>query len=285
MKKRKVLVAGATGQQGGSVVQALLKDGHEVTGITRNLNSPKVKKLKEQNVELVSVDFTDSKGLVDIIKNADTFFSLTTPFEGGIDHEIEQGISMANAAKKAGVGHFIFNSVCDANRQTGIPHFDSKYKVEKRIEALNIPYTIIAPSYFMNNIFFPYMLDPIKQGVLKMAMPGDCKLQQISAEDIGKFVGIVVNEREQMFNTRINISGDELTGEEAARILSKTLGKEIRYEGYNPDYLMEQNEDLALMYKWFIKEGYTANISHLKKYGFMTFEEWVKKQDWNKFLN
>jgi len=281
MEKRKVLVSGATGQQGGSVAQVLLNDGHEVVGITRNLESPKAKKLLEQNVEMISVEFTDSMELINNMKNVDTVFALTTPFEGGTDHEVAQGISLANAAKEAGIGHFIFTSVGDANQPTGIPHFDSKYEVEKHLETLGMPYTIVGPAYFMDNIFFPFMLEELKNGLLKNAMPGDRKLQQIAVEDIGKFVGIVVNEREGMFGKRVNLSGDELTGEEAALILSKAIGKEIQYEGYNPDYLREQSEDMALMYEWFNNQGFTADLDSLKKYGFMSFEDWALKQDWS----
>jgi len=284
MEKRKVLVSGATGQQGGSVVLALLNDGHEVVGITRNPESPKAKNLLKQNVEMVSVDFTDSNELINIMKKVDTVFALTTPFEGGVDHEVQQGISMANAAKEAGIGHFIFNSVGDANQPTGIPHFDSKYEVEKHLETLGMAYTIVAPAYFMDNIFIPFMLEQLKEGLLKMAMPADRKLQQISVEDIGKFVGIVVNEREAMFGDRVNISGDELTGEEVSQVLTKAIGKKIQYEGYNPDYLREQSEDMALMYEWFNDKGYTADLNSLKKYGFMSFEDWALKQNWSTII-
>jgi len=279
---KKILVSGATGQQGGAVVQALLKDGHQVVGITRNVESSKAIALREQGVEMVSVDFTDKDSLVKIMKKVDTVFSMTTPFEGGLEIEVKQGITMANAAKEAGVGHFIFNSVSDADESTGIPHFDSKYEVEKYLTTLNVPYTIIGPVYFMDNILYPYVLDAIKkEGILKMAMPRDRKLQQISAEDIGRFVGVVVNARENMFGKRINIAGDEITGNKAAQILTKILGKEIKYEGFSPDYLKSQSEDMALMFEWFTDKGYSADLDKLKENGFLSFEEWAKKQNWN----
>jgi len=277
---RKILVSGAMGQQGGAVVKALLKDGHQVIGITRNVASPKATALTEQGVEMVSVDFTNMDALMEVMQNVDTVFSMTTPFEAGLDKEIEQGKTMAKAAEKAGVGHFIFNSVGDADRVTGIPHFDSKYEVEKHIATLNLNYTIVGPAYFMDNLM-AFNMDGLKEGVLKMAMPADRKLQQIAVEDIGKFVGIVVNERENMFGKRINISGDELTGDEAAADLSRVTGKDILYEGFSPDFLREQSEDLAIMYDWFISDGYTADLEILKPYGLMGFEEWASKQDWS----
>lgn len=277
---KKILVSGATGQQGGAVVQALLKEGHQVVGITRNVDSPKALALKEQGVEMVSVDFTHMDTLVKVMQNVDTVFSMTTPFEAGLEAEIEQGKTMANAAEKAGVGHFIFNSVSDADRSTGIPHFDSKYEVEKHIASLNLNYTIVGPTYFMDNLLL-FNMDGLKEGALRMAMPADRKLQQIAVEDIGKYVATVVNERENMFGKRINIAGDDFSGEEAATILSRVTGKEIKYEGFDPNFIREQSEDLALMYEWFNADSYTADLKSLQPYGLSNFEQWASKQDWS----
>jgi uncharacterized protein YbjT (DUF2867 family) len=284
MEQRTVLVAGSTGNQGGSVARVLLREGHKVLGITRNVNSPNAEALKALGAQMVSVSMSDQESLIEIMTEVDTVFAMTTPFEGGMEAEIEQGKTMVNAAQSAGIGHFIFNSVGDANLSTGIPHFDSKYEVEKHLVCENVPHTIVAPAYFMDNLLFPMNIESLKEGLLKMAMPGDCVLQQIAVEDIGRFVGIVVHKREEMFDKRINISGDELTGDEAARILTLALGKEIRYEGFSPDYLKDQSEDMALMYQWFIDQGYTADLSKLQEYHFQTFEQWAQKQDWKSIL-
>src|SRR5262249_42796265 len=58
---------------------------------------------------------------------------MSTPYEQGAEKEIAQGITITDAAKAAGVAHLIYSSVASANRATGIPHFDSKYEVEKRL--------------------------------------------------------------------------------------------------------------------------------------------------------
>jgi uncharacterized protein YbjT (DUF2867 family) len=284
MIQRKILVAGATGNQGGSVARALLSDGHKVLGISRNLNSQKSRDLIALGAEMVSVSFSDQERLIELMTEVDTVFAMTTPFEGGEKAEIEQGKTMVNAAQAAGIGHFIFNSVGDADLSTGIPHFDSKYEVEKHLSSCKPPYTIVGPSYFMDNLFFPFNIESLKEGALKMAMPGDRVLQQISVQDIGRFVAMVVNEREEMFGKRINISGDEISGNEVARILSKVIGREISYEGFSPDYMKEQSEDMALMYQWFIDQGYTAKLSELQEYTFMSFEQWAMQQDWSQII-
>jgi len=281
MNKRIVLVSGVTGQQGGSVVQALLKDGHHVIGFTRNPDSPKAKSLIAQGVEMQKGDFNDAGRILEAIQRVDAVFAMTTPFEQGIEAEIRQGIEFANLAKEGGVGHFVFNSVGNADKNTHIPHFDSKYLIEEHLKNLDMPYTIIAPVYFMDNLFFPWTLDALKQGKLTAAMPGDRKLQQIAVEDIGKFVAYVINKREEMFGQRVNIAGDDLSGNECAQILSDITGKEIVYEGFSPDYLKADNEDFAAMYEWFDKVGYSVDLGDFLQYDFLTFRDWAQKQDWS----
>ena len=69
MKNRKVLVLGATGNQGGAVVKALLKDKHSIVGVARNVESPKAQNLIDQGVEMASADFTDKANAYRINEN------------------------------------------------------------------------------------------------------------------------------------------------------------------------------------------------------------------------
>jgi len=282
MKKQTILVLGATGNQGGAVAQALLKDGHNLIGVTRNVESDNSKKLINQGVEMTTADFSDKTTLVELMKKVDTVFAMTTPgWEGDVVTELKHGINLVDAAKEANVNHFIFTSVSDADQNTGIPHFDSKFEIEQHLKKSGLNHTIVAPAYFYDNIFYPYVMDAVlKEGVLRIAMPNDTKLQQISAEDIGKFVGIVVNKGEDMFGQRINIAGDAISGEEVAKVLSTVLGKDIKYEGFSPDYLREQSEDMANMYEWFNNIGYSADLKYLAQYELKSFKDWAMKQEW-----
>ena len=176
----KVLVIGATGAQGGSVTRHLLEKGHQVRTLTRNPDSAKAKKLAEKGVEVLKGDFTDPASLVEAAKGMDAMFAMTTPYESGVEAETKQGIAVADAAKLAGVGHLVFTSVAGADRKTHIPHFDSKYKVEQHIAGLGIPYSILAPVFFMENWFAPWFLPSIQEGTLQFAMPPEKPLQQIS---------------------------------------------------------------------------------------------------------
>src|SRR5437867_10645392 len=124
-----VLVTGATGKQGGAVVEALLTQGHQVRALTRNSASPAAKRLRQQGVEIAVGDFTDHDSLVRAARGVDAVYAMSTPYKQGAEQEIAQGIAITDAAKAAGIGHIVYSSVASANRATGISHFDGEYAV------------------------------------------------------------------------------------------------------------------------------------------------------------
>jgi uncharacterized protein YbjT (DUF2867 family) len=279
-----VLVTGATGSQGGSVVQALLEQGHQVRGMTRNADTSAAEKLQQRGVEVVAGDFIDHDSLVRAASGVDTIFTMTTPFEQGVEVETAQGIAITNAAKEAGVGHLIYSSVANADKATGIPHFDSKYEVEKHIASSGVPYTIIAPVYFMENLTTPWSMPGLRQGKLALALPADQPLQQIAVQNIGAFAAAIVERRESVFGHRYDIAGDELSGEVSAAILSEVTGRNIQYESFPPDALRAQSEDMALMFEWLNDTGYSADIAGLHRdfpeVTWLDFATWIGQQDW-----
>jgi uncharacterized protein YbjT (DUF2867 family) len=280
-----VLVTGATGSQGGSVVQALLERGHKVRGMTRNADSSAAHKLQQRGVEVVTGDFIDHDSLVRAASGVDTIFTMTTPFERGVEVETAQGIAITNAAKEAGVGHLIYSSVANADKATGIPHFDSKYQVEQHISSSGVPYTIIAPVYFMENLTTPWSVPGLRQGKLALALPSDRPLQQIAVQNIGAFVASIVERRESVFGHRYDIAGDELSGEVSAAILSEVTGRHIQYESVPPDALRAQSEDMALMFEWLNDTGYSADIAGLHRdfpeVTWLDFATWISQQNWS----
>jgi uncharacterized protein YbjT (DUF2867 family) len=105
-----VLVTGATGKQGGAVVEALLTRGHQVRALTRNSASPAANRLRQQGVEIAVGDFTDHDSLVRAMRGADDVYAMSTPYEQGAEKETAQGNSLTDAAKAAGVAHFVYVS-------------------------------------------------------------------------------------------------------------------------------------------------------------------------------
>ena len=279
-----ILVTGATGQQGGAVARRLLKKGHHVRAFTRKADSPAAKELERLGAKLAIGNFDDPASIERAADGVDAVYAMATPFEAGIEIEARQGITLVDAVKAAGVEHLIYSSVASGDQNTGIPHFDSKYKIEQHIQSLDIPYTIIAPVYFFENLFSPWSGLDLKEGTLAQPMPIGRTLQQVALDDIAGFAALVLEDRERFLGKRIDIASEELTFPRLAEILSTVLGREIQYMPFPVDNLREQNEDFALMYKWFDRVGYSVDMETLRRdypeVGWHTFEEWAKTQNW-----
>ncbi|BCG89448.1 hypothetical protein MesoLj113c_55580 [Mesorhizobium sp. 113-3-9] len=283
--KRNILVTGATGQQGGAVAHALLSRGHRVKALTRKPDSEAARQLAVAGAEVVAGDLADAVSVVKAAKGADTMFLMGNSYEAGLEEETRQGILAADAAKAAGIGHLIYSSVADADKKTGIPHFESKYLVEQHVRQLGIPYTISAPVAFMENVVAPWSIGALSQGSHAFAMPPKRVLQLVSLADIGAFVATLAERRERVFGKRFDFAGDELSGEEQARILSEAIGHPIRYQEIPIAAARQQSEDAALMFEWFDRVGYDVDIAALQRefpeVRWHGFADWAHAFNWN----
>jgi uncharacterized protein YbjT (DUF2867 family) len=283
--KRNILVTGATGQQGGAVAHALLARGHRVKALTRKPDSDTARQLASAGADIVVGDLGDAASIVKAASGVDTMYLMGNSYEAGVEEETRQGIIAADAAKAAGVGHLIYSSVADADKKTGIPHFESKYLVEKHVAGLGIPYTISAPVAFMENFVAPWSIGALSQGTHALAMPPKRVLQLVAVADIGAFVAVLVGRREQVFGKRFDLAGDELSGEAQAKILSQAIGRPIAYQEIPIAVARQQSEDVALMFEWFDKVGYDADIAALRRdfpeVRWHSFADWASEFDWS----
>jgi uncharacterized protein YbjT (DUF2867 family) len=185
-----VLVLGATGGQGGAVLRALAKRGRAVRALVRDRSAPSARRLAAAGAELAVGGFADREALAAAMKGASAAFALTTPFESGVDAEIAQGRAIIGASRDAGLPHLVFASVAGATAGTGIPHFESKDVVERELTGGDVPYTVVAPTYFYDNALGGEQ--EILQGVLALPLPADQRLQQLDRGDLGRFVAQVL---------------------------------------------------------------------------------------------
>jgi uncharacterized protein YbjT (DUF2867 family) len=284
---RTILVTGATGKQGGAVAEALLTRGHRVVALTRAPDSAAAAALAASGAKLARGDFSDSKALSAAMQGIDTLFVMGTPFGTSPQEEVRQGLAVIDAAEAAGVGHVIYGSVASADRDTGIPHFDSKFEVEQHLGGISAGWTISAPVAFMD-FLNPLFRDGLRAGELRMAVPPSRPVQYVAVADIGTFVAALVERREQVFGRRLEIAGDERTGEEVAAVLSRASGRDIRYVAFPPDALRAFSDDLARMFEWFDAVGYSVDRAALRQefpdLGWHSLEDWARKQDWQSAL-
>src|SRR5437879_8943287 len=191
-----VLVTGATGTRGGHLVRELLNRGHSIRALTRKPESAGAAALAARGVTIVTGDFEDQGSLERAARGVDTVFAMSTPFESGAKTETREGINIVRAASAVGVSHLVYSSVAGA-RATGIPHFDSKFEVEQAIRRSGVPFTIVAPVFFMENFLADWMAAGIAKGSIAMALPATRRLQQIAVADIERFTALVIERRER----------------------------------------------------------------------------------------
>ena len=285
-KELTVVATGATGKQGGAVARALLARGHKVRAVTRDPSSSQARSLAKAGAALVAASLEDTAAIAKALEGATSLFAMTTPFGGGAEAEIRQGVAAVDAAKNAGV-HLVFTSVGSANRQTGIPHFDSKYEVEKYIAKVGVRATILAPVYFMENVYFAK--EQLAKGIYASALPPTRTVAQIAVADIGAVAVRVLEDAGRFTGKRFDLAGDALTGNDVVAILSRVSGRPLAYYQVPLNVIRERmGEDGAGMYEWLDRVGYTVDRAALRRelpdVPFHDFESWAKTQDWSALL-
>jgi len=277
-----VVIIGSTGKQGGAVARGLLARGHKVRAVTRDTNSSQAKSLASAGATLVAASLEDTAALTQALEGATSLFAMTTP-SGGTDAETRQGVAAADAAKAAGV-HLVFTSVGSANRRTGIPHFESKYEVEKHIAKVSVRATILAPVAFMENLFF--IKEQLAKGIYAAALPPARTLVQVAVADIGAVAVRVLEDAGRFTGKRFDLASDELTGNDAMSILSRVTGRNFTYYQVPLDVVRQRmGEDAVKMYEWFDRVGFAVDRAALRRefpdVTFHDFESWTKTQNWS----
>lgn len=279
-----ILVTGATGQQGGAIAGELLSKGYRVRAMTRNPEKKEARLLRKKGAEVVFGDLDKAESLEGVLKDIWGVFGVQNTWEAGVEKEEEQGKRLARIARNAGVQHFVYSSVGSAHRNTGIPHFENKRRVEQTIEKLDFPsYTIIRPVFFMENLLSPWFKPAIDEGKFAIGIRPATRLQMIAVQDIGKYGLMAFEQWEKMNGRAIDIAGDELTAPETAKILSKITGRTITYNRVPIKEVRSFSEDYALMLEWFDAVGYNADIkANAREFSVppTTFKAWAAKQEW-----
>ncbi|MGH3427292.1 MAG: NmrA/HSCARG family protein [Mycobacteriales bacterium] len=280
-----VTVAGATGAQGGAATRALLERGRSVRALTRNPDSPAACQLRDAGAQVAYADFARPESLDSSLAGSAALFAVTTPFETDVEQEVRDGVSLLDAAAVAGVGHIVFSSAANADRATGIPHFDSKYRVEQHLVSLGVPWTVIAPAAFMDQYTESWTLDGLREGTFARPMPGDRPLALIPAVDIGSFAAMALSKPERFAGRRIDIASDELTGRQVAAVLGAACHREVHYAELPDEYIQRHSPDLAAMFRYFAATGLDVDVAELRReypeVGWHSLTDWVAKQRWD----
>ena len=276
-----VLFCGATGRFG-ALTPLLLSRGHRVVAATRDPASPAARRLRQAGAHLVRADFDDPASLRRAAAQADAVVAAGTAHAAGPAADTRHGRNIIAAARDARVGHLVYITVAGASQPTGVPVIDSKHAVELRLRGSNVPYTIVAPAYFMENVWNPWNEAALAAGRWPSPVARSRLLQQIPVADVLAFSAHVLESRDVMLGQRIEIASDQLTAGEAAAVVSRLLGRHLEVAEPPPGHVSQLST-------WLEHAGTAVDIAGLRhRYphiGWHTFADWATSQDWHRLLH
>jgi uncharacterized protein YbjT (DUF2867 family) len=190
MNVLQVLVTGATRNQGGAVTRHLRAKGFEVRALTRDGNSPASQRLRQAGVQVAEGDMNDPASLDRALVGVNAVFSVQDFWAKGVGYrgEVQQGMHLADAAKRANVSHFVQSGMAHGKHIDGIEHFESKQAIVAHIQAIALPHTVVGTVYFMDNVLEPKrgggMTFPTLSGTLKPTTP----MHMLALDDLGRWL-------------------------------------------------------------------------------------------------
>ncbi|KAK3387385.1 hypothetical protein B0H63DRAFT_412569 [Podospora didyma] len=295
--RKTILVTGATGKQGGALIQHLLlahdTAAFNIIAVTRDIRSPRALKLGAHfNVSVVSGDMDDPETIFQKIGQVWGVYSVQV----NSDDEEAQGKALIDAAVAHDVRHFVYSSGDRGGPEkspvnpTDVKNFAAKYRIEKHLEekaaasAQNMTYTILRPVTFFENL----TNDIHGKGFARMwEQMGDKKLQFVSTQDIGWFAANSFMRPDVHSNVALTLAGDELTQREADVLFRAAVGSAMPLAPCPVASAVKffLRGTVGDMFRWFEKEGYGGDVAACRRLYPETkdFKTWIEenKRQWD----
>ena len=288
-EKKTILVTGATGAQGGSVAEFLLKSGnYNVRAFTRKAGSDKAKALKEAGAEIFEGSMDDIESLRKAMQGCYGVFGVTSFWEH-FNKELEQGKNLLNAVNESDIKHFVFSSLPGAkkisNGKYDAPHLDIKAELEEYSRSLNLKATYVHVAFYYDNFlsFFP----PQKglDDTYSFGFPQHNNLRAISIEDLGGIVLNIFDNPDEYIGKTVFAAGDSLKPEDYAKVMSEVLNKKVVFNFVPQEVFagfgFPGADDLANMFAFqqeFLPPPHTDADECRKMYPELnTFRQWMEK--------
>ena len=274
-----ITVIGATGQQGGAVIDALLRQRIPIRAVTRNPHGDKARTLAKRGVEVVYADLEDADSGCAAFDGVAAAFAMTT--HDGLDgpkREVVHGRVIAAAAADAGLPFLVYSSVGGVERRSGVPHFESKHRIEQVLLDA-VPVTFVRPTFFMETLRLMIRRDGA-QNTVAMPLAGDVAIQMISVRDIGRAAAALLLMGDPAV-APVEIASDELTGEQIVERIAQRLGSPTTYVQLPLDVLGD-DEDLKMMFEWLARlPAYQADFARTRELvgGVEDLSRWLERVD------
>lgn len=286
---RALLITGATGRQGGAVINALAAKQPSdflLLAVTRNAQSPSAKRLaaKSPNIKLVEGDLESIPSLFQSAKKVAGAIPLWGVYSiqtsGGkaaiLEEEVRHGKGLIDESIKAGVQHFVYSSVDRGGDErswdnpTPVPHFETKHQIEHHLRdstsdgKSTMGWTILRPTTFMDNLG-PSFAMKVFLTLLRDIMK-DKPAQWIATEDIGYFAAEAFSDPTAWNKKAIGLAGDELTFSQLSQSFERATGSPAPTTfGLLGKALKYGVPEMGGMVSWWYDDGYGANVAETRR--------------------
>ncbi|PKL74539.1 MAG: hypothetical protein CVV27_19980, partial [Candidatus Melainabacteria bacterium HGW-Melainabacteria-1] len=212
-----------------------------LVALSRNPDGRPAKELRQRGIEVHQADLENSQDLMAAFKGAYGVYGVTTPMtaKGKLDMQMEQrqGINIADACLANQVAHLVMSTAFYIDKaQEVVPYIHSKREIERYIAAKEIPYTILQPASFMDEIGGEFM--PVKNGVVTGQADDDAKVPYIACQDIGEYARLAFENPDKFIGQKLNLVAELVSGNELAETLTKVNnGQRFRHKA-PPIWLM-----------------------------------------------
>ncbi|MFC6952838.1 NmrA family NAD(P)-binding protein [Halorubellus litoreus] len=258
---QKVLVVGATGQQGDAVVDHLLSGVHgdfAVTAMTRHPYSARrsIASLKDRGVRVVKGDLDDPSSYREHLDRVDGAFLVTSPTDGGADTEAARGRGFVDAAIEADLDHLVYGSAMGTNRleASDVEALSGKQRIETYLEDSDLDYTVVRPGLFVQN--FERQRDAVEDGELAWPVEEDTLLAVVDVDDVGMVAATAFAHPDVYGGVHLDLAGDVLTLAEIAEGFAEVRGHDVAAEHVTDDRERERFGELAAeLYAWYDDHG------------------------------
>ena len=303
MNIAKVIVLGASADQGLPLVNSLLKRGFEVTAGARRFDA--MRETPFPDLKVVAADITDSASLGRAFAGQDAL-AMHLPFEFDRARAAAFGEAIAAAARGSGLRKIVFNTSCFvADRDLELSAHDGRRDIERALEATGIPCVFIEPVVFMNNIIRVWSKPSIvNRGIFAYPAAPELKISWIALEDVAEYMAAAL-ETDRADGRHVPVGGPQaLTGDEVAEYLSAEIGKPITFRSLDPDEFAAAMSELvtgsrelvpgtpyagmAKFYRFYNAEPQSplivepAETRKLLDISPLSLREWLKRWDWTR---
>ncbi|CAE6488257.1 unnamed protein product [Rhizoctonia solani] len=265
--KRVIAICGATGTQGGSVINYLQRDGtFAIRALTRKPLSPRAKELADSGVEVVCADYDEMESLISAFKGCYGVFAVTNWFEA-FERERDQGYNLVRAAKATNIQHFVI-SAGEHTSTLHCPQSETKADINDFLIASKLPRTSIYLTFYYSNIF---LFDAIKKRAdgtfqLELFFPTDSPIPSLSASDVGGFVLAAFLDPAKWIGQDMRLCTEFITPREYGTIFEEISGKPVHVKEVTLDDFMRMNgnpypSEVWSVFRWFLDTRAIAAFS------------------------